>query len=87
MCREENRTKILGTLFKHTTTLGVRENVSGRYFMDRKIETVKTEFGDVRVKKSAGFGVERKKIEFEDLAKIARESGMSISEIEGKINL
>ena len=86
MCREKDKAKILDTIFRHTTTLGVRENVSNRYFMERKIETIKTEFGDVRVKKAGGFGVSRQKLEFEDLAKIARETGCSIAEIEKKIN-
>lgn len=86
MCREKDKAKILETIFRHTTTLGVRENVSNRYFMERKIETIKTEFGDVRVKRAEGFGVTRQKFEFEDLAKIARETGKSIAEIEGKLN-
>ena len=86
MCREKHKAKILETIFKYTTTLGVRENVSNRYFMDRKIEIIKTEFGDVRIKKAEGFGVCRQKFEFEDLAKIARETGMSITEIEEKLN-
>lgn len=86
MCREKDKAKILDAIFRHTTTLGVRENVSNRYFMERKIETIKTEFGDVRVKKAEGFGVTRQKFEFEDLAKIARETGCSIAEIEKKIN-
>lgn len=86
MCREKDKAKILETIFLHTTTLGVRENVSNRYFMERKIETIKTEFGEVRVKRAEGFGVKRQKFEFEDLAKIARETGKSIAEIEGKLN-
>lgn len=86
MCREKDKAKILETIFRHTTTLGVRENVSNRYFMERKIETIKTEFGEVRVKRAEGFGVKRQKFEFEDLAKIARETGKSIAEIEGKLN-
>lgn len=86
MCRESNKEKILSTIFKHTTTLGVRENISKRYFLDRKIETVKTEFGDVRIKKAEGYGVKRAKYEYEDLAAIARKTGLSIEEITAKLN-
>ena len=82
MCLEQNKQKVLEALFKHTTTLGVRINISQRYALDRTIETVETEFGPVRVKKAKGFGIERQKFEYEDLAKIARETGMSINEIE-----
>ncbi len=85
MCRERDKQKILETIFKHTTTLGVRENISNRYFLERSIETVKTEFGDIRIKRAEGYGVKREKIEYEDLAAIARKTGLSIEEIVQKI--
>ena len=81
MCLENKREEILQAIFKHTTTLGVRENISRRYFLDRKIETLQTEFGPVRVKIAQGYGVKRQKYEYEDLAKIARETGKSIEEV------
>ena len=81
MCLENKREEILNTIFKHTTTLGIRENKSRRYFLDRKIESVQTEFGPVRVKISQGYGVKRQKYEYEDLAKIARATGKSIEEV------
>lgn len=85
MCRERDKQKILETIFKHTTTLGVRENISNRYFLERSIETVKTEFGDIRIKRAEGYGVKREKYEYEDLAAIARKTGLSIEEIVQKI--
>ena len=81
MCLENKRQEILNTIFKHTTTLGIRENISRRYFLDRKIESVQTEFGPVRVKIAQGYGVKRQKYEYEDLARIARETGKSIEEV------
>ena len=81
MCKEQDKSKILETIFKHTTTLGVRENISNRYTLERTIETVQTKFGPVAVKKSTGFGVNRTKFEYEDLARIARETGKSIEEV------
>ena len=85
MCRERDKQKILETIFKHTTTLGVRENVSNRYFLERSLETVKTEFGDIRIKRAEGYGVKREKYEYEDLAAIARKTGLSIDEITRRI--
>ncbi len=85
MCRESDKQKILQTIFKHTTTLGVRENVSNRYFLDRSIETVNTEFGEVRIKRAEGYGVKRAKYEYEDLAAIARKTGLSIEDVIKKI--
>ncbi len=86
MCKEQDKQKIIETIFKHTTTLGIRQNISERFTLERTIETVQTEFGPVRVKKSSGFGVSRSKYEYEDLARIARQTGKSISEIETAIN-
>ena len=85
MCKEQDKSKILETIFKHTTTLGVRENISNRYTLERTIETIETKFGPISVKKSTGFGVTRQKVEYEDLARIARETGKSIEEIERNI--
>ena len=72
---------MLELIFLHTTTLGVREQFSRRYTMKRSIETVKTPYGDVRKKVSAGYGTKRAKYEYEDLAAIAREKGMSLREV------
>ena len=85
MCRESDKDKILQTIFKHTTTLGVRENISRRYFLDRSIETVSTEFGDIRIKRAEGYGVKKEKYEYEDLAAIARKTGLSIDEINNRL--
>ncbi|MBR5401399.1 MAG: nickel pincer cofactor biosynthesis protein LarC [Treponema sp.] len=81
MCREQDKQKILQAIFKYTTTLGVRENVSNRYGLDRTIETVDTEFGPIRIKRAEGFGVKKAKPEYEDLAAIARKTNLSIDEI------
>lgn len=85
MCWQEEKEKFLKLIFKHTTTLGVREYFCRRYGMHRSVETVQTEYGDVRVKHASGYGSERRKAEFEDLARIARETGKSLEEIRGKI--
>ena len=80
ICREDDREKMVRLMFRHTTTLGVRENRSSRYTLQRSVETIGTPCGEVRVKCSSGYGVERRKYEYEDLARIAREKGVSIEE-------
>ena len=77
----EKREDILRALFKHTSTIGVRETVTKRYKMDRRIETVSTVFGNVRVKRSSGFGAERSKYEYDDISRIAIENGLSLAEV------
>lgn len=85
MCKEEKREEMLKLIFRHTSTLGVRENISARYTMERSLEKVETIFGDVRVKRSFGYGATREKYEYEDLARIASENDMSISQVLNKI--
>lgn len=86
MCREADRQKMLELLFKHTTTLGIREIQTQRYILDRKITTVETPYGTVHRKESSGYGVSRAKYEYEDIARIAREQGMSVAEVLGGID-
>ena len=81
MCKEEQKQKMLGLLFGHTTTLGVRELVYNRHTLERKTETRDTQYGSVQVKVSEGYGVRREKAEYEDLVKIAREQGISFEEV------
>ena len=81
MCRSDKRDEMLRCIFKHTTTLGVREYVCNRYSLTRSIDTVQTEYGAVRIKKAEGYGVKRSKAEYDDLAKLARENDTTIAEI------
>ncbi len=85
MCRPLDREKMVELLFRHTTTLGVREASFRRYTLSRESRTVQTPNGDVRVKVSTGYGVTREKPEFEDLAKIARETGKSLLDLQKSI--
>ena len=81
MCREDDREAMLRTLFRHTSTLGVRVSVCDRYTLSRRQYAVQTPDGEIRVKQSSGWGVLRRKAEFEDLAHIARRTGKSIAEV------
>lgn len=85
MCRPLDREKMVELLFRHTTTLGVRESTFRRYTLSRESKTIQTPDGDIRVKVSTGYGVTREKPEFEDLAKIARKTGKSLSELQRSI--
>ena len=81
MCHSEEKQKMVSLLFRHTTTLGVREQTYRRYTLSRTVDTVQTAYGKVRRKLSSGYGVSREKYEYEDVARIAREQGMSFAEI------
>ena len=85
LCRENSRKDMLSLLFRHTSTLGVRETVHSRYVLERKEEVLETPYGPVRRKVSSGWGCERSKYEYEDLARIAREQKISLAEAEEKV--
>lgn len=85
MCREKQREQMLECIFKHTTTLGVREYACKRYELGRSEKAVRTLDGEVRVKISSGYGVVREKAEYEDLAALARKSGKTIAQIRSEV--
>ncbi len=68
-------------LFKETTTLGVRFYRAGRNTLERKIKTLKTEFGPVRFKTFIRNGKVSKAPEYEDCVRAARESGLPLREV------
>lgn len=79
LCRPEDREAMVELIFRHTTTLGVRETMCRRYTLRRRVETADTPWGPVGKKISQGYGVTREKLEYEDLARIARQEGMSLA--------
>lgn len=86
ICRPQDREPIVQTIFRHTSTIGIRESVNRRYVLEREIQTVDTAYGPVRKKISQGFGVTRTKYEYEDLARIAREQNLSLKEAEALVS-
>ena len=81
LCREADKERMIGLLFKHTTTLGIREAFCNRHTLNRRVETVDTAYGSVRKKVSFGHGIRRSKFEYEDVARAAKENNISISEV------
>lgn len=81
LCLEENKENMLEIIFSHTSTIGVREEATKRYVLDRRIETVNTPYGRIRRKVSTGFGVTKIKYEHDDLENTASENYMSIDEL------
>ena len=81
MCSEEKKDEIIRLLFRHTTTIGLRQQKLSRYVLDRTVEEKTSGVGKIRIKNSSGYGTERKKYEFEDLARIAKEKNLSLKEV------
>ena len=81
MCREGQRDAILGCMFRHTSSLGIREYSCRRYTLKRESFTRESEYGPLRVKRASGYGVVREKTEYEDLKAAADAGGLSLREI------
>lgn len=85
ICKLEKKEEILKCIFKHTSSLGVREYKIERHILKREIKQVESEFGTINLKNSSGFGTSKSKYEFEDIAKIARENNLSLKEVINKL--
>lgn len=81
LCKEEKKKEMINVIFKYTTTLGIRETIVQRYTLERRTKEEDTVYGKVRCKISSGYGVERKKYEYEDLISIAKEKNLSLEQI------
>lgn len=81
LCRPTQRDEMVRLIFRHTSTIGIRETVCRRYVLRRETGTVETPYGPVRVKTSEGYGVRRSKAEYDDLARIATENGLTLEEM------
>ena len=82
LCRLEDKERFVSLLFRHTTTLGIRENSLHRYTLSRRTETVETPYGPVQKKTASGYGTTRYKYEYEDLTRIAREHDLSLDQLQ-----
>ena len=81
LCAKQQKEKMVQEIFRHTTTIGIRECGMRRYVLEREIVTVQTPYGPVRCKISNGYGTTRRKFEYEDLSRIAAQEHMELSEV------
>jgi len=82
---EDEKERMAGLIFRYTTTIGIREIISERYILEREEKLIDTPYGKVRCKFVSGFGTKRHKIEYEDLARIAKERGKGISDVRNEL--
>lgn len=81
LCKEETKEAVIKAIFKHTSTLGIREQTIKRYVLDREFVETETSYGTMTAKVSKGYGTEKTKIEHDQLENIAKTQGIAISEI------
>lgn len=80
ICDPQQEGELAALLLRHTTTLGVRATRCSRYILQRESHLVDTPLGRVGLKQARGYGVEKRKYEYEDVARLAREAGLSMAE-------
>ena len=81
ICKEDLKETLIHTIFKYTSTAGIRETRVERSVLERSITELETPYGIIRRKDYSGYGVARSKFEYDDLARAALEHQMSIPEI------
>ncbi len=80
LCRKEDTEKISEVIFRYTSTIGLRMSEKKRKTLERQSEIIKTKYGDIRIKRSRGFGTERVKAEYDDTSVVAEKLGISIND-------
>ncbi|MCD8091146.1 MAG: nickel pincer cofactor biosynthesis protein LarC [Clostridiales bacterium] len=85
LCKEAEREAVAGSIFKHTSTIGLRIKPCERYVLERKAAEVETKFGTVKTKISKFGEIEKTKAEYSDLERIAKENNISLNEVRKNI--
>jgi len=83
---QERASALRAVWWKHSTTLGIRENLQPRWVLARDGRNLHTSLGPVRLKQArlpgGGF---RTKVEHDDLADLARLHGLSLAEVRRQV--
>ena len=81
LIQEGDLERFTAILFKQTSTIGFRYQNVQRKVMTRTFETRQTSLGAVKVKKNQYGTVTKSTLEYEDCARIARKTGLSIQAV------
>lgn len=85
ICQVSQIQQMVKNIFLYTTTLGIRERKCSRYTMKRELHTVPTSLGTVHLKTADGFGIQKEKLEYEDVSRIAHENKLSFLQVQKKL--
>ena len=86
LCKERDRDNLVHLILTHTSTLGVRMSTYSRDILERSEVTLKTEYGNIRVKRAFGFGVEKIKPEYDDVLEAAQRHGIPFSVVRDAVS-
>ena len=87
LCNSRIKSEIKAIIFRNSTTIGLREYKVTKTVLERQVREIETELGKVAVKYSFYEGREiRLKPEYDELARLAVEHGLSLNEVEKIVN-
>ena len=85
LCKPENASKLTQLIFTETTTLGVRRREEVRRTLERRWESVRTPWGDVKIKVASMNGtITNYAPEYEDCRRIASEHHVPLKQVMGE---
>lgn len=86
LCEEARLDEFAELILRHTPTLGLRVYRPERITLSRREELRQTPYGPVHIKIAEGRGVQKSKPEYEDLARLSRQTGLPLSELKRELN-
>ncbi|MBE3021814.1 MULTISPECIES: nickel pincer cofactor biosynthesis protein LarC [Campylobacter] len=85
LCKNKDVLNLKELIFKHTSSIGVREYLVSKTELSRKIEKISTKYGEISVKISTFEGMEKIKPEFDECEAAAIKFNISIQEIKDEV--
>ncbi|HUX97214.1 MAG TPA: nickel pincer cofactor biosynthesis protein LarC [Bacteroidales bacterium] len=86
ICENDVASQVKKIIFSESTSLGIRTFPFRKDTLTRKLETINTQFGDVRIKRSFYNGVEvSAKPEYDDCKRIAAENDKPVKEVYNRV--
>lgn len=85
VCKPSEADGIAQLLLLHTSTFGVRKQEMKAYALERRTETIRTPYGNVRRVIAQGYGIIKEKLESDDVRAYAEKAGVNIKTAEKQI--
>ncbi len=87
LCSKDKLASLMEIVFKHTTSLGIKNYTVNKYYLHRDFVQVSTPWGEVKCKRSFLNGkLLHEKPEYEECKQIAKANNLRIEEIINYIN-
>jgi uncharacterized protein (TIGR00299 family) protein len=85
LCRQADKEKLAKLILANTSTIGLRIWKAERFEMSSRMEVCHTEYGDIRIKVSEGYGISKWKPEHDDIVKASEKYGVSLRKVRESI--